>query len=76
MKLFIDTADIDQIREVWSWGIIDGVTTNPTHVAKTGRRPQGRAGVWAGARLGPRSDVESPGLCLVPARLLAGPATL
>lgn len=40
MKLFIDTADVDQIREVWSWGIIDGVTTNPTHVAKTGRRPQ------------------------------------
>jgi transaldolase len=39
MKLFIDTADVDQIREVWSWGIIDGVTTNPTHVAKTGRRP-------------------------------------
>ena len=40
MKLFIDTADVDQIREVWSWGIIDGVTTNPTHVAKTGRRPR------------------------------------
>lgn len=37
MKLFIDTADIDQIKEVWSWGIIDGVTTNPSHVAKTGR---------------------------------------
>lgn len=39
MKLFIDTADVAQIREVWSWGIVDGVTTNPTHVAKTGRRP-------------------------------------
>ena len=38
MKLFIDTADIDQIREAWSWGIIDGVTTNPTHVSKTGRK--------------------------------------
>lgn len=37
MKLFIDTANPDQIREVWSWGIIDGVTTNPTHVSKTGR---------------------------------------
>jgi len=37
MKLFIDTADVAQIREVWSWGIIDGVTTNPSHVAKTGR---------------------------------------
>jgi len=39
MKLFIDTADVQQIKEAWSWGIIDGVTTNPTHVAKTGRRP-------------------------------------
>lgn len=37
MKLFIDTADIAQIRDAWSWGIIDGVTTNPSHVAKTGR---------------------------------------
>ena len=40
MKLFIDTADIAQITEAWSWGIIDGVTTNPTHVMKTGRKPE------------------------------------
>ena len=39
MKLFIDTADVGQIREALSWGIIDGVTTNPTHVMKTGRKP-------------------------------------
>ena len=39
MKLFIDTADVDQIREAWSWGVIDGVTTNPSHVAKSGRKP-------------------------------------
>jgi transaldolase len=37
MKFFIDTADINQIREAYSWGIVDGVTTNPSHVAKTGR---------------------------------------
>ena len=37
MKLFLDTADVAQIRETLSWGIIDGVTTNPTHVSKTGR---------------------------------------
>jgi transaldolase len=37
MKLFIDTASPEQIRDAWGWGIIDGVTTNPTHVAKTGR---------------------------------------
>ena len=36
MKIFIDTAIIDEIREAASWGIIDGVTTNPSLVAKTG----------------------------------------
>jgi transaldolase len=34
MKIFIDTANLDQIREVDSWGILDGVTTNPSLVAK------------------------------------------
>jgi transaldolase len=37
MKLFIDTADVGEIREAHSWGILDGVTTNPSLVAKTGR---------------------------------------
>jgi transaldolase len=37
MLLFIDTADIAQIREAYSWGIVDGVTTNPTHIANTGK---------------------------------------
>jgi transaldolase len=37
MKLFIDTAYPDQIRDAMTWGIIDGVTTNPTHVSKVGR---------------------------------------
>ncbi len=37
MKLFIDTAHLDQITEAVSWGIVDGATTNPTHVSKTGR---------------------------------------
>src|SRR5947208_16913002 len=38
MKLFIDSAEVDKIKEAWGWGIIDGVTTNPSHVAKTGRK--------------------------------------
>ena len=38
MKIFIDSANVEQIREAWSWGVIDGVTTNPSHVAKTGRK--------------------------------------
>ena len=37
MKLFIDTADVAEIREAASWGVQDGVTTNPSLVAKTGR---------------------------------------
>ncbi len=37
MKLFIDTADINEIREANAMGILDGVTTNPTLIAKTGR---------------------------------------
>lgn len=37
MKLFIDTASPEQVREAHAWGIVDGVTTNPSHVAKTGR---------------------------------------
>ncbi len=37
MKIFIDTANIDEIRKASGWGILDGVTTNPTLVAKTGR---------------------------------------
>jgi transaldolase len=36
MKIFVDTADLNEIRELASWGILDGVTTNPTLVAKTG----------------------------------------
>ena len=36
MKLFLDTADIDEIRTVASWGVLDGVTTNPTLYAKIG----------------------------------------
>jgi transaldolase len=37
MKLFIDTAEVEEIREAASWGILDGVTTNPSLVARTGR---------------------------------------
>ncbi|HUG29314.1 MAG TPA: fructose-6-phosphate aldolase [Candidatus Limnocylindria bacterium] len=35
MKLFLDTADIEEIRTVKSWGVLDGVTTNPTLFGKT-----------------------------------------
>ena len=37
MKIFIDTAIVDEIKEVASLGIVDGVTTNPSLIAKSGR---------------------------------------
>jgi transaldolase len=36
MKIFLDTADIDEIRTAVRWGVLDGVTTNPTLYAKVG----------------------------------------
>ena len=37
MKIFLDTANVDEIKEANSWGIIDGVTTNPSLIAREGR---------------------------------------
>lgn len=37
MKFFIDSANIDHIKEIASWGILSGVTTNPSLVAKEGK---------------------------------------
>ena len=38
VKLFLDTANFDEIAEINAWGVLDGVTTNPTLAAKEGRR--------------------------------------
>lgn len=38
MKFFIDTADVKEIREANALGVLDGVTTNPSLVAKSGRK--------------------------------------
>lgn len=37
MKFFVDTANVDEIRELESYGLIDGVTTNPSLIKKSGR---------------------------------------
>jgi transaldolase len=37
MKFFLDTANLDEIRKGAEWGIVDGVTTNPTLIAKEGK---------------------------------------
>ncbi len=38
MQFFIDTADVAQIKKYYSIGVVDGVTTNPTLIAKSGRK--------------------------------------
>ena len=39
MKIFLDTADVDMIRPVYETGLLNGVTTNPTLIKKSGRDP-------------------------------------
>ncbi|MFB0552379.1 MAG: fructose-6-phosphate aldolase [Phycisphaerae bacterium] len=38
MKIFLDTGDVEAVRKAYDTGLIDGVTTNPSHIAKTGRK--------------------------------------
>ncbi len=38
MKIFLDCADVETIREAAQTGLVDGVTTNPSHVAKSGKK--------------------------------------
>lgn len=40
MKIFIDTANIEEIREISTWGILEGVTTNPSLLAKEGLKAE------------------------------------
>jgi transaldolase len=37
MKLFVDTGKVEEVRKAAEWGIVDGVTTNPSLIAQTGR---------------------------------------
>ena len=37
MKFFLDTANLDELRKGTEWGIVDGVTTNPSLIAKEGK---------------------------------------
>lgn len=37
MKLFVDTGDVEEVAKAADWGIIDGVTTNPSLIAKSGK---------------------------------------
>ncbi len=39
MKIFLDTANLDHIKKALEWGVLDGVTTNPTLLSKEGKDP-------------------------------------
>ena len=40
MKIFLDTADTEAIRKYYNTGLVDGITTNPTLIMKSGRNPE------------------------------------
>jgi len=40
MKIFLDTANVEDIKKWAATGLIDGVTTNPSHLSKTGGDPK------------------------------------
>ena len=66
MEFFLDTADVDEIREIAAWGILDGVTTNPSLIKKSGRDFKEVVGESAGICSGPISAevtaMDTPGM--------------
>ena len=40
MRIFLDTADTELIKKHFSTGLIDGITTNPTLIMRSGRNPE------------------------------------
>ena len=66
MEFFLDTADVDEIREIAAWGILDGVTTNPSLIKKSGRDFKEVVGEIAGICSGPISAevtaMDTPGM--------------
>ena len=53
MKFFVDTADVDEIRDLAATGLLDGVTTNPSLIAKS--RPADQGGDRRDLRRGRRA---------------------
>ena len=66
MKLFVDTGDVTEVQKAAEWGILDGVTTNPSLVAKTGHPHEDVLREICGIVDGPVSAevvaVEAPGM--------------
>ena len=57
MKIFIDTGDVEEVRRASEWGILDGVTTNPTLIAKSGKGF--KATVLEMCEIMPRGDISA-----------------
>ena len=74
MRLFIDTANVDHIREINGWGVLEGVTTNPSLACKENRNYRECIAEIAGIVAGPVSaeavSMEAPGM-IAEARELA-----
>ena len=62
MKFFIDTANLDQIREAQDLGVLDGVTTNPSLMAKEGILSRNKEGLFVYYAI---QDTTIQGLCLL-----------
>jgi transaldolase len=66
LRLFIDTANVEHIREINSWGVLEGVTTNPTLACKENRNYRECVAEIAGIVSGPVSaeavSMEAPGM--------------
>ena len=60
MKFFVDTADTAEIKSLAASGLLDGVTTNPSLMAKTGQEVPGRAGRHLRRTCPARSAPRSP----------------
>ena len=60
MKIFLDTAGIDEIRTAARWGVLDGVTTNPSLFARVGGSYDASSRRSARSHLGPSAPRSSP----------------
>jgi transaldolase len=79
MRIFLDTANIDEIREVARWGILSGVTTNPTLMMKSrGKSHKAVSREIAEIVAGPISaetvSLETAGIATAPCKVLEAAA--
>ena len=72
MRLFLDTASIEEIREINRWGVLGGITTNPSLLAKEHQDPEA---VWKEIETVIRRFEQSDGTVIVPTERLVAVGT-